>query len=44
MNHFQEMNQVYAEYFKDNPSARITVASAGNYDNLDVEIDVVAGL
>ena len=44
MDHFQEMNQVYAGYFTDTPPARITVASAGIYDNLDVEIDVVAGL
>ena len=44
MDHFQEMNAVYAEYFTDAPPARITVASAGIYDNLDVEIDVVAGL
>lgn len=44
MSHFQEMNAVYAEYFTDAPPARITVASAGIFDNLDVEIDVVAGL
>ena len=44
MDHFQEMNEVYATYFKDQPPARITVASAGIYDDLDVEIDVVAGL
>lgn len=44
MDHFQEMNQVYAGYFTDTPPARITVASAGIYDDLDVEIDVVAGL
>lgn len=44
MNHFEEMNQVYAEYFKSDQPARITVAVAGIYDNLDIEIDVVAGL
>ena len=44
MDHFQEMNAVYAEYFIDAPPARITVASAGIFDQLDVEIDVVAGL
>ncbi|MCG8634981.1 MAG: Rid family detoxifying hydrolase [Desulfobacterales bacterium] len=44
MDHFQEMNQAYAGYFQDAPPARITVASAGIYDDLDVEIDVVAGL
>lgn len=44
MDHFQEMNAVYAEYFTDAPPARITVASAGIFDDLDVEIDVVAGL
>ena len=44
MYHFAEMNAVYATYFADAPPARITVASAGIYDNLDVEIDVVAGL
>ncbi|MEH0018239.1 MAG: RidA family protein [Desulfobacter sp.] len=43
MDHFEEMNQVYAGYFPEHPPARITVASAGLYDNLDVEIDVVAG-
>ena len=44
MDHFNEMNQVYASYFESSPPARITVASAGIYDRLDVEIDVVAGL
>ena len=44
MDHFEEMNGVYAEYFPDNPPARLTVASAGIYDGLDVEIDAVAGL
>ncbi len=44
MDHFHEMNEVYASYFPDNHPARITVASAGIFDDLDVEIDVVAGL
>lgn len=44
MDHFEEMNQVYARYFPDTPPARITVATAGIFDNLDVEIDAVAGL
>ena len=44
MDHFDEMNRVYAEYFQEAPPARLTVASAGIYDDLDVEIDAVAGL
>jgi 2-iminobutanoate/2-iminopropanoate deaminase len=44
MAHFDEMNRVYAEYFPQSPPARITVASAGIYDGLDVEIDAIAGL
>jgi 2-iminobutanoate/2-iminopropanoate deaminase len=44
MTHFEEMNRVYAEYFPQNPPARITVASAGIYEGLDVEIESIAGL
>ena len=44
MDVFDEMNQVYKEYFPENSPARITVAVAGIYDNLDVEIDAIAGL
>lgn len=44
MDHFQEMNEVYASFFPDNHPARITVASAGIFDDLDVEMAVVAGL
>ncbi|SCX82099.1 RidA family protein [Desulfoluna spongiiphila] len=44
MDHFGAFNDVYASYFPHNPPARITVASAGIFDGLDVEIAAVAGL
>ena len=44
MNKFDEMNKVYQEFFKvENPPARQTV-TAGIWDDLDVEISVVAML
>jgi len=42
MNHFQAVNEVYGEYFKDNFPARETVAAAGLPKNVNVEISVVA--
>jgi 2-iminobutanoate/2-iminopropanoate deaminase len=44
MDVFDEMNDVYKTYFPQNPPARLTVAVAGIYDNLDVEMDAIAGL
>ncbi|VFQ42863.1 RidA family protein [Desulfoluna butyratoxydans] len=44
MDHFDAFNDVYASYFPDHPPARITVASAGIFDGLDVEIAAVAAL
>jgi 2-iminobutanoate/2-iminopropanoate deaminase len=37
-----QMNEVYKEFFKTDPPARIAMAVAGLDDGLDVEIDVVA--
>ncbi|MDR2444286.1 MAG: RidA family protein [Deltaproteobacteria bacterium] len=37
-----EMNQVYREFFPQNPPARIAMAVSGLDDGLDVEIDVIA--
>ncbi|HEV8131731.1 MAG TPA: RidA family protein [Acidobacteriota bacterium] len=42
MNHFQEMNQVYGEYFKENPPARATVEVARLPKDVLVEIDLIA--
>lgn len=42
MNHFAEVNQVYAEYFKSNPPARSTIAVAGLPKAVQVEIEVIA--
>lgn len=39
---FQAMNQVYAEYFRENPPARVTVAAAGLPRNVRVEIACIA--
>ena len=40
--HFQEMNRVYAEYFSDQPPARSTVEVARLPKDVLVEIDVIA--
>ncbi len=42
MNHFQEVNTVYASYFKDTYPARETVAVAGLPKNVNVEISMIA--
>lgn len=41
MKHFPEFDAVYGKYFTKPFPARMTVASAGIYNNLDVEMDVV---
>jgi 2-iminobutanoate/2-iminopropanoate deaminase len=42
MNHFQEVNTVYASYFKDSYPARETLAVAGLPKNVNVEISMIA--
>lgn len=42
MEKFEEMNDVYKEFFPNNPPARVTVAVKELYENLDIEMDVVA--
>ncbi len=42
MNHFQEVNTVYASYFKDSYPARETVAVAGLPKNVNVEMSMIA--
>lgn len=42
MDHFQEVNTVYASYFNDNFPARETVAVAGLPKNVNVEIGMIA--
>jgi len=44
--YFQEMNDVYAQYFKKEEGypARVTTFGSEIYDGLDVEIDVIAGI
>ncbi len=42
MNHFQEVNGVYASYFKESYPARETVAVAGLPKNVNVEISMIA--
>ncbi len=44
MKHFAEFEAVYREYFSTPYPARMTVASAGIYDNLDVEMNAVVYL
>lgn len=39
-----EMNEVYTTYFPKNPPARIAVAVKGIDEDLDVEMDVIAGV
>jgi 2-iminobutanoate/2-iminopropanoate deaminase len=41
--HKEEMNVAYRKFFPTDPPARNTVAVAGLDDNLDVEIEVIAG-
>jgi 2-iminobutanoate/2-iminopropanoate deaminase len=42
MDHFVEMNEVYARHFGDHRPARATVAVAGLPKGVDVEIEVIA--
>ncbi len=42
MNEFAAMNEVYGEYFKENPPARSTVEAARLPKDVRVEIDVIA--
>lgn len=42
MNDFQQVNEVYARYFGENPPARACVAVAGLPKGAQVEIDLVA--
>jgi 2-iminobutanoate/2-iminopropanoate deaminase len=42
MDKFEEMNEVYKEFFSDNYPARVTVSVNELYEDLDIEIDVVA--
>lgn len=42
MNHFEAMNEVYAEYFGQSKPARSTVEVARLPKDVDVEMDVVA--
>jgi 2-iminobutanoate/2-iminopropanoate deaminase len=42
MSHFQDVNSVYASYFKDSYPARETVAVAGLPKNVNVEISMIA--
>ena len=39
-----EMNETYKKFFPANPPARIAMAVKGLDDDLDIEIDVIAGL
>lgn len=39
-----EMNEVYMEFFPTNRPARVAVAVKGIDDDMDIEIDVVAGV
>ncbi len=42
MNDFAQFNQVYAEYFKENPPARTTVEVSALPKNALIEIDIIA--
>lgn len=42
MEHFAAMNEVYGEFFSENPPARSTVAAAGLPRGVDIEIEVIA--
>ena len=44
MKHFSEFDEIYGRYFSKPYPARMTVTSAGIYDNLDVELDAVVYL
>lgn len=42
--YFDEMNEVYATFFKNGFPTRITVFGAKLYSGIDIEIDAIAGL
>lgn len=42
MDFYQEVNEVYAQYFDNNPPAREAVAVAGLPKNVNVEISAIA--
>jgi len=42
INKFQEFNEVYKEYFKEEPPARSVVEVSNLPKNVEVEIDVIA--
>lgn len=42
LNHFNQMNEIYGEYFKENPPARATVQVSRLPRDAAVEIEVVA--
>ena len=42
MGDFKTMNQVYAEYFRENPPARVTVEVSGLPKDVAVEIECIA--
>ena len=44
MDHKPEFNEAYLKFFPENRPARNCVAAAGIDDNLDVEIEVIAGV
>jgi len=44
MKHKPDFNEVYLKFFPENQPARNCVAVAGIDDNLDVEIEVIAGV
>lgn len=44
MSHFDEMNEIYKEFFKINGPARVTVAARELWDNLDIEISAIAAV
>ena len=44
MNDFARVNEVYAEFFGDDPPARVAIAAAGLPKGADVEIDAIVAL
>jgi 2-iminobutanoate/2-iminopropanoate deaminase len=44
MNDFARVNEVYAEFFGEDPPARVAVAAAGLPKGADVEIDAIVAL
>ncbi len=44
MNDFARVNEVYAEFFAQDPPARVAIQAAGLPRGADVEIDAVVGL